>query len=75
MLVSKSKRSLLPLTVLLTGLSLTSILQLSQTAHSQQDYEELIITGTGSEQELEEQELQYSYFSKWGSSGTDNGQF
>jgi hypothetical protein len=61
--------------VLLTGLSLTSILQLSQTAHSQQDYEELIITGTGSEQELEQQELQYSYFSEWGSSGTDNGQF
>ena len=51
----------MPLTVLLTGLSLTNILQLSQTAYSQQDYEELIITGTGSEQVPEQQELQYSF--------------
>jgi DNA-binding beta-propeller fold protein YncE len=80
--------SLLPLTVLLTGLSLTSILQLPQTTYSQQDYEELIITEANSDQKLiqpsgfskigsveAQQELQYSYFSEWGSSGTDNGQF
>jgi hypothetical protein len=50
--VSNSRRSLLLLTVLLTGLSLTSILQLSQTVHSQQDYEELIITENNNEQKL-----------------------
>jgi DNA-binding beta-propeller fold protein YncE len=76
------------LTVLLTGLSLTSILQLPQMAYSQQDYEELIITEANSDQKLiqpsalskigsveAQQELQYSYLSEWGSSGTDNGQF
>ena len=86
--MSNSRRSLLPLTVLLIGLSLTSILQLPQTFYSQQDYEELIITEANSDQKpvrhsglskigsVEAQlELQYSYFSEWGSSGTDNGQF
>ena len=52
--MSNSRRSPLPLTVLLTGLSLTSILQLPQTAHSQQDYEELIITETNSDQKLDQ---------------------
>ena len=50
--MSNSRRSLLPLTVLLTGLFLTSILQLPQATHSQQDYEELIITETNNEQKL-----------------------
>ena len=86
--MSNSRRSLLPLTVLLIALSLTSILQLPQTAYSQQDYEELIITEANSDQKPvrysglskigsveAQQELRYSYFSEWGSSGTDNGQF
>lgn len=86
--MSKSRRSLLLLTLLLTDLSLTSILQLSQTANSQQDYEELIITEPNNDQKLiqpsslsnirsveAQQELQYSYLSEWGSSGRENGQF
>jgi hypothetical protein len=86
--MSYSKRSLLPLTVLLAGLSLTSILQLPQTAYSQQDYEELIIPEADSDQKLiqpsglskigsaeKQQDLQYSFLSEWGSTGTDNGQF
>ena len=40
--------------MLLTGLSLTSILQLPQAAHSQQDYEELIITETNNNQKLDQ---------------------
>jgi hypothetical protein len=86
--MSYSRRSLLPLTVLLAGLSLTSILQLPQTAYSQQDYEELIIPEADSDQKLiqpsglskigsaeKQQDLQYSFLSEWGSTGTDNGQF
>jgi hypothetical protein len=70
------------------GLSLTGILQLSQTVNSQQDYEEQIIMEPLDDQRLvqtsgllklgsveAQQELQYSYFSEWGSSGTENGQF
>jgi DNA-binding beta-propeller fold protein YncE len=80
--------SLLPLTVLLTGLALTSILQLPLAAQSQQDYEELIITEPTNSQKLiqpsgfsrigaveAQQAVQYTFFSEWGSSGTDNGQF
>jgi hypothetical protein len=48
---------LAPLTVLLTGLSLTSILQLPQAAHSQQDYEDLIITETNNEQKLNQKNI------------------
>jgi hypothetical protein len=55
--MSYSRRSLLPLTVLLTGLSLTSILQLPQAAHSQQDYEELIITETNNDQKLNQKNI------------------
>ena len=62
--MSNSRRALLPLTVLLTGLSLTSILQLPQTAHSQQDYEELIITETNNEQNLNQKNI--------GSGSSDN---
>jgi DNA-binding beta-propeller fold protein YncE len=76
------------MTLLLTGLTLTSILQLSPTAYSQQDYEDQIIMEPINIQRLiqpsgplkfglveAQQELQYSFFSEWGSSGTDNGQF
>jgi hypothetical protein len=55
--MSYSRRSLLPLTVLLIGLSLTSILQLPQAVHSQQDYEELIITGTNNDQKLNQKNI------------------
>jgi DNA-binding beta-propeller fold protein YncE len=78
----------LSLALLLTGLSLTSILQFSQTVDSQRDYEELIITEPNNDQKLiqpsgfskigsveEQQQVQYTFFSEWGSSGTDNGQF
>jgi hypothetical protein len=79
---------LLSLTLLLMVLSLTSLLQLSQEADSQRDSEELIIMEPLNDQRLiqssgplklesveAQQELQYSYLSEWGSSGTDNGQF
>jgi hypothetical protein len=56
--MSKTKRNLLlvPLTVLVGGFSLTSTLQLPQ-AHSQQDYEELIITETNNEQKLNQKNI------------------
>jgi tripartite motif-containing protein 71 len=76
------------LTLLLTVLSFTSYLQFSQEADSQRDSEEPIIMESLNDQrpiqpssllKLEsveaQQELQYSYLSEWGSSGTDNGQF
>ncbi len=63
-------------------------MQLSPTAHSQQDYEELIIMEPLNGHRLiqpsgplklgsveAQQELQYSYFSEWGTTGTENGQF
>jgi hypothetical protein len=55
--MSNSRRLLLPLIVLLTGLSLTSILQLPKAAHSQQDYEELIMTETNNEQKLNQKNI------------------
>jgi hypothetical protein len=57
--MSNAKRNLLlvPLTVLLGGLSLASTSQLPQTAHPQQDYEELIITETNNEQKLNQKNI------------------
>jgi hypothetical protein len=57
--MSNAKRNLLlvPLTVLLGGLSLASTSQLPQTAHQQQDYEELIITETNNKQKLNQKNI------------------
>ena len=52
--MSKSKSSflLLPMVVLVTGLSMTSILQLPHVANSQQNYEKYIVSETDNEQKL-----------------------
>jgi hypothetical protein len=52
-----NSRLLLPLIVLLTGLSFISILQLPKAAHSQQNYEELIITETNNDQKLNQKNI------------------
>jgi hypothetical protein len=54
---SKSKVLLLPLVVLLTGLSITSLIQSPQPAHSQQDFEKYIITETNTEQKLNQKNI------------------
>ena len=52
--MSKSKVNalLLTLTMMVTSLSMTSFSQLPQAAHSQTDYEELVITKNNNEQKL-----------------------
>jgi hypothetical protein len=57
--MSKSKRNvlLLPMVVLVTGLSITSLIQSPQAAHSQQDYDEYLITETNNEQKLNQKNI------------------
>ena len=47
----------LPLVVLLTGLSITNLIQSPQPAHSQQDFEKYIITETNTEQKLNQKNI------------------
>jgi hypothetical protein len=54
---SKSKALLLTFTVVLTGLSSTSLLQVPQAAYSQTDYEEYLITETNTEQKLNQKNI------------------
>jgi hypothetical protein len=54
---SKSYALLLSFTVVLTGLSTTSLLQPSQAAYSQTDYEEYLITETNNEQNLNQKNI------------------
>ncbi len=54
---SKGTALLLTFTVVLTGLSSTSLLQVPQAAYSQTDYEEYLITETNTEQELNQQNI------------------
>jgi hypothetical protein len=56
--MSKSKRNvlLLPM-VLVTGLSITSLIQSPQAAHSQQDNDEYLITETNNEQKLNQKNI------------------
>jgi hypothetical protein len=55
--MSKGKVSLLTLTVIITGLSVTSLLQSLRTAHSQQDYEEYLIVETNTAHELKQKNV------------------
>jgi hypothetical protein len=54
---SKSKALLLTFTVVLTGLSSTSLLQVPQAAYSQTDYEEYLITETNTEQKINQKNI------------------
>jgi hypothetical protein len=54
---SKSKALLLTLTTILTGLSINGLLQPTQRAHSQQDYDEYLITETNNEQKLNQKNI------------------
>jgi hypothetical protein len=54
---SNGNALLLILTVMLTSLSITSILQPPQAAHSQTDYEEYLITETNTEQKLNQKNI------------------
>jgi hypothetical protein len=54
---SKSKALLLTFTIVLTGLSSTSLLQVPQAVYSQTDYEEYLNTETNTEQELNQQNV------------------
>jgi hypothetical protein len=54
---SKSNSLLLTLTMIATSLSMTSFSQLPQAAHSQTDYEELIITENNNEQKINQKNI------------------
>lgn len=64
MSTTKNNALLLSMAVLVTGLSLSSISQFPQIAHSQEDYEELIIVENNNEQKLKQENT--------GSSGSTN---
>jgi hypothetical protein len=52
---SKSNALLVTFSVMLTGISITGLLQSPQTVHSQQDYEEYMVTETNNEQKLKQE--------------------
>jgi hypothetical protein len=55
MLKSKDNALLVTFSVMLTGFSITGVLQSPQTVHSQQDYEEYMVTETNNEQKLKQE--------------------